>query len=149
MRSGPTPALAAPAARVAGGRTRTTTTPAEPWKGGATIAWFLAQLRLPAGISFGYDLDPDTRQPTASTFSAPDGSWARVSLTDNTVTEAGDTPLWTHVEWAHDQWTTAGQPPWHRLGLTVTRDDAHRLWVDDPASGRHWRLRGQNPDLPG
>jgi hypothetical protein len=32
----------------------------------------------------------------------------RVSLIDGTVTEAGDTPLWSDVEWAYAQWTAAG-----------------------------------------
>jgi hypothetical protein len=29
---------------------------------------------------------------------------------DGTVTEAGDTPLWSDVEWAYAQWTAAGRP---------------------------------------
>jgi hypothetical protein len=104
------------------------------------VSWFLAHLRLPPGTSFGYDLDPDTRQPVATTFAAPDGSWARVSLSDGTVTEAGDTPLWSDIEWAYQQWIAAGRPLWDRLGLTVTSDGAHQVWVDNPNSSHHWLL---------
>jgi len=44
-----------------------------------------------------------------------------------------------------NQWMEAGQPRWERLGLTVTADGAHTLWVDDP-TGLSWpvpaRYRG-------
>lgn len=139
MRTGEVPEPVARAARAPGGRTRPTGLPAAPWSE-ATVAWFLAHLRLPPGTSFGYDLDPGTRQPVATTFATPDGSWARVSLADGTVTEAGDTPLWSHVEWAYSQWTAAGRPPWDRLGLTVTSDGEHQVWVDNPDSGHRWLL---------
>nr|WP_042188924.1 methyltransferase domain-containing protein [Kibdelosporangium sp. MJ126-NF4]CEL18545.1 Protein-L-isoaspartate O-methyltransferase [Kibdelosporangium sp. MJ126-NF4]CTQ98029.1 Protein-L-isoaspartate O-methyltransferase (EC 2.1.1.77) [Kibdelosporangium sp. MJ126-NF4] len=139
MRTGTSPEPLAHADHAPGGRTRPTNAPATPWSE-ATVAWFLAHLRLPPGTSFGYDLDPDTRQPVATTFSAPDGSWARVSLTDRTVTETGDTPLWSEVEWAYEQWTAAGQPPWDRLGLTVAPDGTHQVWVDNPNSSHRWLL---------
>ncbi len=139
MRSGAAPKPIAPVDRAPGGRTRPTDAPATPWSE-ASVAWFLAQLLLPPDTSFGYDLDPDTRQPVATTFAAPDGSWARVSLTEATVTEAGETPLWSDVEWAYDQWTAAGRPPWDRLGLTVTSDGVHQVWLDKPNSGYHWQL---------
>lgn len=124
-------------------QSRSTNTPGKPWND-VPIVWFLAQLRLPPGTTFGYELAPDTLQPTCSTLSAPDGSWAKVGLTDSTVTEAGATGLWEAVEWAHDQWTAAGSPTWERLGLTVTRDGRHRLWLDQPDSSTHWNL----PDVP-
>lgn len=139
MRSGAAPEPLAVADRVPGGQIRHTDAPATPWSE-ATVAWFLAHLRLPPGTSFGYDLDPGTRQPVATTFAAPDGSWARVSLTDRSVTEAGDTPLWSNVEWAYEQWTIAGRPPWNRLGLTVTPDGAHQVWLDNPGNSHQWRL---------
>ncbi|WP_433291722.1 hypothetical protein ACQPZQ_02805 [Pseudonocardia sp. CA-142604] len=132
-----TPVAAAPRAkRVAEARTRFTDIPATPWSANSA-AWFLAHLQLPAGITFGFDLDPATRQPAASTLAARDGSWARRSCTDETVTEGGPTPLWRHVEWGYQQWMQAGQPQWERLGLTVTADGTHTLWVDDPA-GPSW-----------
>ncbi|MGQ0773372.1 MAG: methyltransferase domain-containing protein [Pseudonocardiales bacterium] len=138
MRSGPTPEPRARAARIPGGRSRSTDVPADPWNE-AKMAWFLAQFRLPTGISIGYDLDPDTRRPVATTLTAPDGSWVRASLTDGTVTEAGDTPLWSDVEWAYAQWTGADRPAWERLGLTVT-PDTHTLWLDQPDGERRWTL---------
>ena len=139
MRTGATPQPIARADSASGGRTRPTDAPPKPWSD-APMAWFLAHFRLPRGISFGYDLDPDTMQPVASTFATPDGSWARVSLADGTVTEAGDKPLWSHVEWAYKQWITAGRPPWDRLGLTVTADGTHEVWVDEPSSSHRWVL---------
>ena len=129
------------AARADGARTRSTTAPAVPWQGPTTVVWFLAQRQLPAGLSFGYDLDPDTRQPVASTISAPDGSWVRVSHTDGTVTEAGDTALWAAIERVHEQWRSVGEPPWDRLGLTVTADGQHRVWLDRPDGPQMWELR--------
>jgi hypothetical protein len=46
------------------------------------VGWLLAQFQgLPADVHIGMHLDPGTRQPTASFLSAPDGSWAAVSLT--------------------------------------------------------------------
>lgn len=140
MRSGPAPAPVPRAEAADNPVTRTTTAPAAPWND-ATVAWFLAQLRLPVDVTFGYVLDETTRQPAASTLSAPDGSWARISLTDGTVTEAGSTSLWASVEWAHDQWTTAGRPTWERLGLTATRDGGHEVWMDTPSSPRRWSIR--------
>ena len=142
MRSAVRPEHIARSRRAPGGRSRSTDAPAAPWSE-ATVAWFLAQLRLPPDTSFGYDLDDDTRRPVATTFAAPDGSWARVSLTDTTVTEAGDTPLWPNIEWAYEQWSAAGRPSWDRLGLTVNPDGAHRIWLDDPSGSHHWLLEGR------
>ncbi|HKR49727.1 MAG TPA: methyltransferase domain-containing protein [Pseudonocardiaceae bacterium] len=138
IRSGPTPVLPARADTAPNGRIRPTTAPAEPWKT-ASVAWFLAQLRLPANTTFTYNLDPTTRAPTAVTFTTTDGSWARVEIGHATVTEAGATPVWPHIEWAHQQWTDAGQPSWDRLGLTVTTTH-HTVWLDDPAGPHHWQL---------
>ncbi len=139
MRSGPA-LLPTPRAEPApDGTSRHTDAPAEPWNT-ASIAWFLAQLRLPPETAFTYNLDPATRTPVATTFSTPDGSWARVDLTDSTVTEAGATPLWSAVEWAYAQWIDAGRPSWDRLGLTVTANGAHQVWLDRPDSEHHWQL---------
>lgn len=144
MRHNENPPHANQADRVSGsGQSRSTNTPGKPWND-VPIVWFLAQLRLPPGTTFGYELAPDTLQPTFSTLSAPDGSWAKVGLTDGTVTEAGETGLWEAVEWAHDQWTAAGRPTWERLGLTVTQDGRHRLWLDQPDSSTRWNL----PNVP-
>jgi hypothetical protein len=87
-------------------------------------------------------LDPGTRQPTASFLSAPDGSWATVSLTSNQghydVIEGGPTALWDSLERAHQVWLEHEQPEWTRLGLTIT-PECHRLWIDTP-NGRSWPL---------
>lgn len=138
MRTATPAAVPVPAQRAMQRQRRPTDVPATPWTQPG-VTWFLAQLRLPADITFGYDLDED-RSPIATTFAAADGSWARVGLTDNTVTEGGDTPLWEHIEWAHRQWCEIGQPGWGRLGLTVTPDGTHRVWLDEPTSTRHWEL---------
>jgi protein-L-isoaspartate(D-aspartate) O-methyltransferase len=139
MRTATEPAAAAHAKRADGGTSRSTDTPGKPWSD-APMAWFLAQLRLPPDMTFGYDLDPDTMQPTTTTLATSDGSWARVDLVDNVVTEAGETAIWSSVEWAHRQWIDAGRPTWERLGLTVTPDGKHRLWLDQPDSEIRWQL---------
>jgi protein-L-isoaspartate O-methyltransferase len=139
MRSGEAREPVTRVEKAAAGRTRPTAAPSAPWSD-APISWFLAHLRLPRGVSIGYDLDPNTMRPTAATLTALDGSWARAAFGDGTVTEAGETPIWPHIEWAHEQWTAAGRPPWERLGLTVTSDGAHHLWLDDPRSGSRWEL---------
>jgi protein-L-isoaspartate O-methyltransferase len=131
---------AARAARADGLRTRSTTAPAVPWQGASTVAWFLAQTQLPPGLVYGFDLDPDTRQPVATTIKARDGSWARVGHADSTVTEAGDTPLWAIIDRFHDQWLGLGEPTWDRLGLTVTPDGRHRVWLDEPDGAYVWDL---------
>ncbi|MGH3568527.1 MAG: protein-L-isoaspartate(D-aspartate) O-methyltransferase, partial [Pseudonocardia sp.] len=54
--------------------------------------------------------------------------------------EAGPTPLWRHIEDAHQLWAGAGRPGWERLGLTVTPDHQH-VWLDTPDRTDHrWRL---------
>jgi len=138
MRSGRTSAPAARADAAPGGTARTTDAPDEPWKT-ASVVWFLAQLRLPANTMVTYNLDPATRTPVATTLSTTDGSWARVELGGDTVTEAGDTLLWPYVEWAYQQWNDAGQPLWDRLGLTVTPEH-HTVWLDHPDGDYHWQL---------
>lgn len=108
-----------------------TSVPARPWRE-APVVWFLAQLRLPPGVIYGAILDPDVRQPVAATMNAPDGSWAKIDLTDRTVTEAGHTPLWEPVEWAYRLWLNVGRPGWDRLGLTVDEDGWNQVWIDKP-----------------
>lgn len=114
-----------------GERRYRTQAPTQPWRE-APVVWFLAQLRLPRGVIYGALLDPDTRQPTAATMTAPDGSWAKVDLTDRTVTEAGNTPLWEPVEWAYRLWLTSDRPGWNRLGLTVDAAGRNQVWIDEP-----------------
>jgi hypothetical protein len=103
----------------------------------------LAQFHgLPADVQIGMQPDTDTRQPTASLLSTPDGSWARINLTGDNgrhqVDEGGPTALWEHVERAHLVWLQHDKPDWPRLGLTTTPDH-QRLWIDSPA-GTSWQL---------
>lgn len=109
-----------------------TKVPTQPWRE-VPVVWFLAQLHLPRGVIYGAILDPDTRQPMAATMTAPDGSWAKIDLTDRTVTEAGDTSLWEPVEWAYQLWRGLDRPGWDRLGLTVDEDGQNQIWIDKPA----------------
>ena len=106
--------------------------------------WLLAQFHgLPADVQIGMQLDPATRQPTASLLSIADGSRAAVSLTSHDgrhdVVEGGPTALWEHVERAHQVWLRHDRPDWSRLGLTVTPDH-QRLWIDSPEA-TSWPLR--------
>ena len=135
-------ALPAPIER--GGRTRFTLAPPNPWEHNRVV-WFLAHLMgLPEGVRFGVRFDPDTRQPTAGTITAPDGSHAFVMLEPTpegawSVTESGPTPLWRAVEEAHRVWRAAGEPGWSRLGVTVT-PSGQWVWIDDPHGEHRWRL---------
>ena len=111
-------------------RQRETAAPAEPWNDHREV-WFLACLRLPANLSYGYMLDPATRQPTASSLRAPDGSWCQVS--GGVLREAGATPMWAEVERAYRAWCDWGRPGWERFGLTAT-PDGQWWWLDEPGS---------------
>ncbi|MDQ0376473.1 methyltransferase domain-containing protein [Amycolatopsis thermophila] len=127
-------------ARANGGRERRRQPgPAQPWRD-IPVVWFLAQLELPRGVVYGMVLDQDTREPSAATLTAPDGSWASIDLSGDTVTEAGDTDVWGPVERAYRLWLDADRPGWDRLGLTVTGDGEHRLWIDDPHGPLSWPL---------
>jgi protein-L-isoaspartate(D-aspartate) O-methyltransferase len=111
-----------------GRATRETAAPARPWDDHREV-WFLACRRLPAALRYGYALDPVTRQPTASTLRAPDGSWCHIR--EGVIEEGGPTPLWAEVERAYGWWRGQGEPGWQRFGLTVTAD-AQTLWLDEP-----------------
>ena len=120
-------------------RERLTEAPTTPWND-APIVWFLAQLQLPRGITQGFEFDEATRQPTATTLSAPDGSWAHARHVDGRVTEAGKTPLWAPIESAYQSWNAIGRPSWDRLGLTVTSAGEHVVWLDEPDGEHRWAL---------
>lgn len=57
------------------------------------------------------------------------------------MTQAGETPLWTRVERAYQLWVDLGGPSWDRLGLTVTPDGLHSVWLDEPSGDHRWILR--------
>ncbi|MGH3493534.1 MAG: methyltransferase domain-containing protein, partial [Sciscionella sp.] len=125
-------------------RTSTTQTPPQIWVD-APLAWYLAQLGLPAGVGYGYLLDRERRTPRAVTVTAPDGSRAQVSLTADPHTgrhdliEQGPTPLWPTISEAFTRWVELGEPSWERLGLTVTATE-QTLWLDNATSSNTWRL---------
>lgn len=113
-------------------RQRTTTTPAEP----PSVVGFLRSVMSTTQLRRRYTFDEQTRQPTAVTFTAADGSCCEVELTpDNTgtrtVREGGPISLWAEVERAHQQWYDWGEPGWDRVGITVT-PEAWTVWVDEP-----------------
>lgn len=118
----------------------TSVTEQRPWE--HPVWWFLACLSMPAGVRFGYTLDPVTEQPEAVSLSCPDGSWCEVTLEatrqGREVWEGGPVSLWSAVEQARDTYTAHNRPQWSRLGLTVT-ENAHVVWVDSP-TGPSWTL---------
>jgi hypothetical protein len=121
------------APKAAGHADRETTAPERPWDDHRE-AWFLAGRALPAGLRYGYTLDPTTRQPTASVLRSPDGSWCHVC--EGVVSEGGPTPLWALVERAYEWWRGQGGPGWERFGLTVGAN-AQTLWLDEPGRAVH------------
>lgn len=131
-----------PVPAATGGTPRTTTAPAEPWTSHREV-WFLAQHALPTGVGIGAFLDPDTRHPTASMLTAPDGSCAAVTLVPGEgareVTESGPTPLWQPIEDAYEAWIALGKPPWPRFGVTVS-PRRQTIWLDDPEGPHIWPI---------
>lgn len=69
-------------------------------------------------------------------------STVRVNYTGTTptVTQAGPRRLWDEIATAYLWWDSAGRPTHDRLGLTVTANGQHTLWVDDPATPYRWPL---------
>jgi methyltransferase of ATP-grasp peptide maturase system len=100
----------------------------EPWTN--LVPWFLAQAGSTPVTGFGRrgpDLD-------LTTFSTADGSWCEVTSTPDpdgqrVVRQGGPGRLWEAIERAHAEWIEHGRPGWERLGLTVTPDGVHRLWL--------------------
>ncbi len=116
-----------------------TSAPVPPWEN--RVMWFLAQLvGLPRDVVFGALLDEATRRPYAHTLTAPDGSWSRVDIADNTVTEGGTTSLWQPVESAYRLWRDNDEPTWSRLGLTVDTEGVNTVWLDDPDGEHRWSI---------
>lgn len=132
MRHSTESVAAEPSELADGGVDRTTDTPPMPWST-HLVGWLFAAFRLPAGVTTGAWLDPDTRRPVASRLTAPDGSWARVHLGGGRVVEAGPTRLWKAVEEGFAAWHDLGEPEWTRLGATVTAE-RQWMWCDEPRS---------------
>jgi len=77
-----------------------------------------------------------------------DGSWAYQTYTDDGLVsvQGGRRRLWTEMEYAHDEWIAAGSPQRHQIGLTVTPDGTHHIWIDAPHSSRSWSLAAIDED---
>ena len=102
----------------------------DPWT--ALVPWFLAQAGRVPIIRYsrsGQSLDTHA-------FTAADGSHCEIGPADSNGTRqvnyGGTHALWANVEDAHHEWHSHDQPGWERLGLTITPDGAHRLWLDTP-----------------
>jgi methyltransferase of ATP-grasp peptide maturase system len=115
--------------------------PRTPWE--SLVVWFLASFDLGANISLGYGRPDESWNPTVTSITVQDGSWAEVTLADDhgvhRVTEGGPRQVWQIIEDAHDVWTRLGQPNWDRFGLTVTEDHQH-VWLDTPTAAHTWSL---------
>ncbi|MDT7723479.1 MAG: hypothetical protein QOI21_55 [Actinomycetota bacterium] len=107
------------------------------------VPWFLAHSVLPQVAAFG---SRGEDEPEWVTFAARDGSWCEVrSHPDDNglrrVRQGGPIRIWDRFERAHRQWKALGEPGWDRLGLTVTSDGFHRVWLDHPDGEYRWPLR--------
>lgn len=54
--------------------------------------------------------------------------------------EGRATAIWGAFEATYREWEALGRPGWDRLGLTVTPDGRHRVWLDSPDGGPGWEL---------
>jgi protein-L-isoaspartate O-methyltransferase len=119
----------------------TTLNPRTPWK--SLVVWFLASFDLGPDIALGYGRPDENRNPTVTSITLGDGSWAEVTLTGDHgthhVREAGPRRVWQIIENAHTLWSTLGEPSWERFGLTVTPNQ-QRVWLDTPTSPHTWSL---------
>lgn len=120
----------------AGARSSTRLEPL-PWS--SLVPWFLAQASMPGEVTFGYR---GTQQQWA-VFSTSDGSWAAVTTKpgEREVRQGGPVRIWDAFEATQGRWDELGRPNWDRLGLTVTPDGRHRVWLDEPTGGVGWDLR--------
>lgn len=108
-----------------------------PWS--SLVPWFLAQASMPGEVTFGYR---GTQQQWA-VFSTNDGSWAAVTTKpgEREVRQGGPVRIWDAFEATQGRWDELGRPNWDRLGLTVTPDGRHRVWLDEPTGDVGWDLR--------
>jgi protein-L-isoaspartate(D-aspartate) O-methyltransferase len=62
----------------------------------------------------------------------------RLELDGDCVTQGGPRRLWDLIEGLYDTWSDLGGPERDRIGLTVTVDGRHRVWLDTPNSDHAW-----------
>lgn len=109
-----------------------TETALDPHPLSASVPWFLAQIGPPPIVTFRR-FGPDL---AGARFVAADGAWCVVAPPDaqgrRAVTWGGLRCLWDDVERAHAVWQRHRRPGWDRLGLTVTPDRSHTVWLDRP-----------------
>jgi protein-L-isoaspartate O-methyltransferase len=116
-----------------------TETALDPHPLAASVPWFLAQIGPPPVVTFRR-FGPDL---AGARFVAADGAWCAVSPPDTrgrrSVTWGGPRCLWDDVERAHALWRAHRRPSWDRIGLTVTPDRTHTVWLDRPGAPlAHW-----------
>jgi hypothetical protein len=114
----------------------------QPWT--AAVPWLLATSRLPRQLGFGY-LGFTETGPEWVTFTGDDGSWCAVRMQPDEhghreVREGGPLAIWAAFERTYDEWEALDRPGWDRLGLTVTPDGRHRVWLDNPENTHAWDL---------
>jgi methyltransferase of ATP-grasp peptide maturase system len=113
-----------------------------PWT--AAVPWMLATSRLPRQLAFGY-LGFTETGPEWATFTGDDDSWCAVRMQPDEhghreVREGGSLAIWAAFERTFAEWEALDQPGWDRLGLTVTSDTRHRVWLDSPDGAHEWEL---------
>jgi len=113
-----------------------------PWS--APVPWLLATAGLPRQLGFGY-LGFTGDGPEWAVFTGDDGSWCAVRAQPDEhgareVREGGPVAIWAAFEAVHVEWEALDRPGWDRLGMTVTRDGWHRVWLDSPDSAHTWAL---------
>ncbi|MFC7331328.1 methyltransferase domain-containing protein [Marinactinospora rubrisoli] len=102
--------------------------------------WRVVLGQLAPGLGYAsFDADPEN---TAAAGEASvyvydrAGSWALGEYTPAgppyESRRAGPRDLWSEIAAAREVWERAGRPARERLGLTVTADGGHVLWLDGP-----------------
>ncbi|MGH3851446.1 MAG: hypothetical protein ACRDRT_17430, partial [Pseudonocardiaceae bacterium] len=61
----------------------------------------------------------------------PDGSWAYHEISTGIVEQGGPRRPWDELERIHQLWAVNGEPTRQDIGLTVTPDGEHRVWLHD------------------
>ncbi|MEV0649951.1 methyltransferase domain-containing protein [Phytomonospora sp. NPDC050363] len=85
----------------------------------------------------------DDNDLTRYLFAGPDSAWMTATHNpagDDHVTTGGPRDLWEAVNEIRDRWVGADRPRHDRIGLTVTEDGAHHMWIDEPGSDHTWTI---------